>query len=214
MIACTLCVMLAFHGIITAYGFWLPNDPRGSWSDLVAAWELFHAGGRATKVTTRQSVAHVVHDHQQRLAVKEALIREPVSFSGLQAREIARGFARAIQKSNHELLACAILPEHVHVVVAASSYKPTQLMGHLKREAALALKVARLHPFQHDFERTGELPTCWAEGCWKVFLDTPEAVWRAIRYVENNPMKEGKRLQRWSFVTPFKHGSGTMPANG
>lgn len=205
--------MLAFHGLITAYGFWLPNDPRGSWSDFVAAWELFQAGGKATKVSIRDSVAQVAHDQKRRFAVKEALLREPVSFSGIQAREIARGFARAIRKSNHALLACAILPEHVHVVVTASSYKPTQVLGHLKREAALALKAARLHPFQVDFERTGNLPTCWAEGGWKVFLDTPEDVWRSIRYVEKNPLKEGKRFQRWSFVTPFIHGSGTLPAN-
>jgi hypothetical protein len=49
--------MLAFHGIITAYGFWLPNDPRGSWSTWVGAWELFQAGGPATKVATTRSVA-------------------------------------------------------------------------------------------------------------------------------------------------------------
>lgn len=88
------------------------------------------------------------------------------------------------------------------------------MLGHLKREAALALKVAGLHPFQIDLKRTGELPSCWAEGCWKVYLDTHADVLRAIRYVENNPMKEGKRLQRWSFVTSFTHGIGTMPANG
>ncbi len=206
VIACTLRVVLAFHGIITAYGFWLPNDPRGSWSDYVAAWELFRAGGKATKILTTRSVAHAKHNRAARLAVKELLKREPVSFSGIQAREIARGFARAIQKSNHALLACTILPEHVHVVVSASPHKPAKVLGHLKREAALALKVAGLHPFQINFEHTGNLPSCWAEGGWKVYLDTTADIHRAIHYVENNPLKEGKRLQRWSFVTPFTHG--------
>src|SRR5437899_6098149 len=50
-------MVLASHVIFTTYGFWLPNDPRGSWSDFVAAWELFRAGGPATKTTTRRSVA-------------------------------------------------------------------------------------------------------------------------------------------------------------
>jgi hypothetical protein len=36
-----------------------------------------------------------------------------------------------------------------------------------------------------------------------VFVDSTEDVVRAIRYVENNPVKEGKRRQRWSFVEPF-----------
>ena len=34
----------AYHLIITTYGFWLPTDPRGSWSDFVRAWELFRFG--------------------------------------------------------------------------------------------------------------------------------------------------------------------------
>jgi REP element-mobilizing transposase RayT len=206
--------MIAFHGILTAYGFWLPNDPRGSWSDFVAAWELYRAGGPATKVDTRRSVAHASHDQKKRFATKQLLLREPVTFSGLQAREIARGFARAVSRSGHEILACAIMPEHVHVVVKASSFPPRNMIGHLKREASLALKVAGIHPFQAEFEASGVLPMCWADGCWNVFLDTPEAVLRAIEYVRNNPIKEGKPVQRWSFVTPFEHRLGTRRANG
>jgi hypothetical protein len=41
------------------------------------------------------------------------------------------------------------------------------------------------------------------ERCWKVFLDEPD-VSRAIRYVENNPLKEGLRPQAWSFVTAYR----------
>jgi hypothetical protein len=28
-----------FHVIFSADGFWLPNDPRGSWSEFVRRWE-------------------------------------------------------------------------------------------------------------------------------------------------------------------------------
>src|ERR671928_232003 len=51
----------AYHLIITAYGFWLPNDPRGSWSDFVRAWELVRFG-KATKTDERRSLAHRPHD--------------------------------------------------------------------------------------------------------------------------------------------------------
>jgi len=30
-------MVIGFHVILTAYGFWLPNDPRGSWSEFVGA---------------------------------------------------------------------------------------------------------------------------------------------------------------------------------
>ena len=49
-------MVLAYHIIFTAYGFWLPNDPRGSWSEFVPFVELVRFG-RATKTETRRSVA-------------------------------------------------------------------------------------------------------------------------------------------------------------
>ena len=52
--------------------------------------------------------------------------------------------------------------------------------------------------------KDGSLPTPWAAKCWKVFLDTEADIARAIRYVEDNPVKEGKRPQRWPFVVPFE----------
>jgi hypothetical protein len=36
-----------------------------------------------------------------------------------------------------------------------------------------------------------------------VFLDSDEDIRRAIRYVEENPVKEGKPRQLWSFVTAY-----------
>jgi len=41
-------MVLASHCTFTAYGFRLPNDPRGSWSDFVRAWDLL-LSGKATK---------------------------------------------------------------------------------------------------------------------------------------------------------------------
>lgn len=36
-----------------------------------------------------------------------------------------------------------------------------------------------------------------------MFLDSDEDVLRSIRYVEQNPEKEGLATQRWEFVTPY-----------
>src|SRR5438552_17559474 len=105
-----------YHIIFSAYGFWLPNDPRGSWSDFVGAWELFLAAGKATKTDERRSIAHRAHDRERRLAAKEALSRPAVKFNGLQARAIGRGFADYVAKSGLPVWACSIMPEHVHLV--------------------------------------------------------------------------------------------------
>jgi len=92
--------VLAYHLIITNYGFWLPNDPRGSWSEFVRSWELFLAAGPATKTDTRRSVAGERHDYQRRSAAKDSLARDPVVFSGQQAKAVGDGFSRFVARSN------------------------------------------------------------------------------------------------------------------
>lgn len=84
-------MVLGYHLILTAYGFWLPNEPRGSWSDFVRSWALLKFGP-ATKTTDRRSVARKPHDRAKRLEAKNALVRNPVEFTGLHARAISRGF--------------------------------------------------------------------------------------------------------------------------
>jgi REP element-mobilizing transposase RayT len=194
-------VIVGYHVIFGMYGFWLPNDPRGSWSDFVGAWELFRYG-QATKTTERVSVAHLPHDHAARRAAKGALQRPAVVLNGLQARAVGMGFTRYVQQAGVRVWACSILPDHVHVVVAQPGMDAEQLVIQLKGAATATLKEQELHPFGRTLDRKGRTPKCFARGQWKVFLD-PLDVPRAIRYVEDNPEKEGKPQQRWSFVVPI-----------
>ena len=89
-------MVLGSHLILSAYGFWLPNDPRGSWSEFVGSWELL-CFGRATKVDTRRSVARKVHDHEARRAAQQALKHPPVHFTGVQARAIGRAQSSSLK---------------------------------------------------------------------------------------------------------------------
>jgi REP element-mobilizing transposase RayT len=188
-------MILASHVIFSSYGFWLPNDPRGSWSDFVGSWELLRFG-KATTVTTHRSLARVAHDRQLREAAKQALRYPPVTFTGTQALAVARGFIRAIENASYTIFACAILPEHVHLVLCRHARKPRKIVGHMKARATRELKARKLWP---DPERP-----VWGIRAWAVYLDTSFDVRRAITYVGRNPEKEGKPLQRWSFVTPFE----------
>jgi len=192
----------AYHVIITAYGFWLPNDPRGSWSDFIRQWELL-CFGLATKVETHRSVAGKPHDRQARLDAKKALQYPPVSFSGQQALAIGLGFKRAIEESKYLVFACSILPEHSHLVIARHKHSAEQVVGHLKGRATQELRRQGLHPLADYWEEDGTPVSPWARKGWPVFLRTDEEIRRAIRYVEDNPLKEGKPRQHWSFVVPF-----------
>jgi hypothetical protein len=194
--------IIAYHLIMTAYGFWLPNDPRGSWSDVVRAWELL-LFGEATKVTTKRSLARKAHDRQLRLAAKAALVRDPVEFSGLQARAVARGFADYCARSGLIVYACSILPTHAHLVIARHSCSIEQVARLLKGAATTQLKREGLHPFKDEPYSNGQLPSPWTRHEWSVFLHNNEEILRAIRYVLNNPLKEGLKPQDWSCVTAF-----------
>lgn len=192
-------MVIAQHLVFTTYGFWLPNDPRGSWSDFVRAWELYWYGA-ATKVTTSRSLAHNSHDRNLRNVQKTALRYEPVRFSDEQMDCVARGFAKAVQESEYDMRACAIMPEHVHTVVMRHRNSGEQIIGHLKARATQTLLGEHLHPFQHQRDGSGKLPPAWVRHGWKVFLDTNEDIERAIRYVEQNPIKQGMPPQNWEFV--------------
>jgi REP element-mobilizing transposase RayT len=181
-------MIIAFHSILTAYGFWLPNEPRGSWSDFVASWEL-RKFGPATKVTTRRSIAAKPFDRALKAQMQSALQHEPVHFTGEQSRLIGQAFANA----PYTIHACAVLPEHVHLVIAHTPRRIRTVVGHLKSEAT---RLLREHGFFPEH-------TPWADHGWNVFLDAVKDVKRAIAYVENNPIREGKPRQRWHCVVPF-----------
>jgi REP element-mobilizing transposase RayT len=196
-------MVLGNHVIIGARGFWLPNDPRGSWSEFVGSWDLFRYGP-ATKTTERHSVAYRPHDHVLRREAKTALKYPAVEFTGLQAKAIGDAFASYVKSSGLVVWACAILPDHIHLVLARHRLLVEQLVIQLKGAATERLIEAGLHPYQHLKDRQGRTPKCFGRGEWKVYLDAVEAISRAIQYVEENPKKEGKPAQRWSFVVPFR----------
>jgi REP element-mobilizing transposase RayT len=191
----TLLMPLAHHSIFSMYGFWLPNDPRGSGSDYIAAWELYRYG-KATKVLSQQSVAAIEHDRAARLAAKQSLRYPPVEIDGRQAVAIVGGFGEACAEGGYHVHACAVLPDHVHLVLGIHQRDIRVIVGHLKSRATRALKASGLSP--------GNRRSVWGAHGWNVYLDTAADVERAIRYVEENPIKEGKRAQHWSFVTPFE----------
>jgi REP element-mobilizing transposase RayT len=194
--------VLGFHLILTAYGFWLPNDPRGSWSDFVRAWELLRFG-RATKIDDRRSVARRPHDRELRLAAKRALVRAPVEFAGIQARSIAKGFADFLDRTGRTVYACSILPTHVHMVIPRDDCAIKQVARLLKGAATSQLLRDGIHPFARQPFNDARLPTPWTRHEWACFLFSKDDLLRAIGYVERNPIKERKRPQPWKYITPF-----------
>lgn len=181
----------------------IPNDPRGSWSDYVRCNEL-DAFGPATKTTERRSLAHDAHDRDRRLAATKALKYGEVRFNGQQALAVSQGFAKAATESNYRLYACAIMPNHVHVVVVRTASRHIErIVGHLKARGTQELVAQKIHPLQDHRRADGFLPTCWVQHGWNVYLNTHAQIIRAIEYVNDNPPRGGFKRQKWHFVTQY-----------
>ena len=193
----------AYHVILPHYGFWLPNDPRGSWSLFVASWELVRFG-KTTRYLEQRTLAQLTPEEiALRDAARKALRYSPVTLNGRQALSVANGFRDQAAKSGYGLHACSILPEHTHLVVARHRYKVERIANLLKGAATRTLIQDNLHPLAEYAKPGNRPPGMWARHHWKTYLDSDEAIENAIAYVIENPIKEGNPRQTWSWITPY-----------
>lgn len=195
-------MIVGYHLMFSAYGFWLPNDPRGSGSDEVRSEKLLEFGG-PTKVAAHDFRARQPHDRRKRLAAKAALDHPPVAFTGVQARAIARGFTNSVRRSKVTVWACAVMPDHVHLVVAPHRHTIEVLAGLLKGEATRQLVKEGIHPFQDRKGYRTQVPPCFGRKWWVIYKDNEEALLNAIRYAERNPLKAGLPSQQWTCVVQY-----------
>jgi REP element-mobilizing transposase RayT len=197
-------VILGYHVTFGAYGFWLPNDPRGSGSHYVGAKHLLPFGPATGLADRSRSVARKEHDWRLRREAKKHLKYPAVQFTGIQARAVGQGFGELVARNGLVVWACSILPDHVHLVLGRHARPVEKVVERLKGAATHRLLEEGLHPFGHARRPNGRPPQCWGVGSWNVFLDTPAMVREKVTYVEDNPLKEGKPRQSWSFVVPYE----------
>lgn len=184
-------IVIAHHLIWTAYGHWLPNDPRGSGSkaiscDVIAELGELHYGRKKV-----QPLARDVREFYQRAAgvLKHALL----TFDEKARSEIGNALEEVIHSERYMCYACAIMPDHLHILIRKHKHQAEQMLENLKN--ASRLRLSRQFPPDHPI---------WTGGVgWKVFLDHPDEVRRTIGYVNKNPLKIGLPAQRWPFVKEY-----------
>jgi REP element-mobilizing transposase RayT len=184
--------VIAYHLIWTNYGTWLGNDPRGSGSTHVYAPILAEPGevhlGRKKQQPARSTV-------REFYASADRLLQFPViRFDQRQCELVAISFANTIRRQQYTCYACAIMPDHVHLVVRKHRHQGEEMIDSLQRDSRSHRQSLGIIPADHPV---------WTKGGWKVFLNTPAEVWSRIRYVEGNPMKEGLPRQAWPFISPY-----------
>ena len=113
---------------------------------------------------------------------------------GLAINSVGAGFTEAIRAFEYTCYACAILFDHVHLILRKHRHTAEEMIENLQHFSRLRLSADRFRANDH--------PT-WCRGGWKVFLDHPDEVWRTIKYVQDNPLPYRMPVQRWSVVTPY-----------
>ncbi len=165
---------------------------RGSGSKEVASPQLVELGELHIGRKSVQPRFHEVRDFYQRA---EPLLKfDVVRFDQQQIELIAAAFSEAIAAQQYTCYACAILPDHAHVVIRKHRDRAEEMIAHLQEASRLRLSNARLVPRDHPV---------WTGGGWKSFLDSPAGVSAAVRYVEKNPVKSRLGLQNWPLVQPY-----------
>jgi REP element-mobilizing transposase RayT len=185
-------LVIAYHLTWTAYGWWLPNDPRGSGSRTIASDVIAELGELHYGRKRLQPAGRVVREFYERAA--EVLRFPLLSFDGAARAAVAAAFGEVIARERYTCYACAVMPDHVHVLIRKHKHQAEEMIEHLKHQSRLRLCQIAL--------RTTDHPT-WCDGGWKVFLDHPDEVRRTIGYIEKNPLPLGLPVQRWPFVTAY-----------
>lgn len=183
-------IIIGHHIMWTLYGCWLPNDPRGSTSqsirnDLIAELGGLHFGRKQIQPAGREIRAF--YDQ-----AKQTLAHELVTFSQDQFDIVAEAIRVAIADCKYTCYACAIMPDHVHLLIRKHKDLAERMINNIQSPSRERLK--NLRPEQHPL---------WTHGGWKVFLDHPEEMQRTISYIENNPIKQRLPRRHWSFVTKY-----------
>lgn len=185
-------MVIAYHLVWSLYGWWLPNDPRGSMStsirkDLIAQLGELHHGRK--RVQPAASVLREFYD-----VAKSKLEHPLLQFAPTDFPIVAESFARIIEQHSYTCYACAVMPDHIHILIRKHRDLAEEMIHSLQRGSRDQLIARGVRAADHPV---------WGGPGWKVFIDHPEHVRRTIHYIDQNPIKARLEPQHWGFVLPY-----------
>ena len=186
-------MVAGYHLIWTVYGYWLPNDPRGSTSQKIRVEPIAELGdihyGRKP-IQPPSSEIRSFHEKAQ------DVLKHPVLT--LQNDDIAvvgRSFGQIIAAEGYVCYGCAIMPDHVHILIRRHTHRAEEMIELLQEESRQALIESENRSATHPV---------WTKGSgWKGFLNTARDFERTIKYINANPIEIGWPEQLWDFVQRY-----------
>ena len=185
-------LVIAHHLMWTLYGWWLPNDPRGSTSQVIRNDVLndlgeLHFGrkriqpaGRDIRTFYRQADAKLMHPL--------------LSFSPSEFPAIGEILGTVVKECRYTCWAMAVMPDHIHILIRKHRDDGEEMIEKLQSLSRTRFTEAGIRTPEHRV---------WTHGGWDVFLDHPDEIQRTIHYIEQNPVKRGWPIQRWEWVQEY-----------
>lgn len=185
-------MVIGYHMILTGYGHWLPNDPRGSMSREVFSPDLAPLAephfGRKRIQPSRDRLRAFFREAQKQLKYPLLWWEEA------ERRAIAQAFGEVVWERKLTCYACAILPNHAHLLVRKHRIKAEEMSGALKEKAQVLLREIGFGNGEHPF---------FSDRSCHVYKSEVSAMRNCVRYIESNCTKHKLPMQTYDFVTPY-----------
>ena len=105
-------MVAAHHLIWTAYGWWLPNDPRGSMSKDISVRALDELGPLHYGRKDVQPKGREIGEFYERAARK--LRHDLLTFTPGLCGLVAEALGEEVRRRGYTCYAAAVMPDHVH----------------------------------------------------------------------------------------------------
>ena len=185
-------MVIAYHIIITAYGWWLPNDLRGSTSRRVCCDVLNDPGELHFGRKKIQPAGFEIREFYNRAV--EVLKHDLLTFDDRCVKVVSDAFSRCIVDNQYTCYGGVIMPDHGHLCIRKHKHFAEEMIQQFQKYSAEALVDAGLRSKDHPV---------WSTSGWKVFLDDADDVRRTVHYIEQNPMKMNLPIQRYPWITSY-----------
>src|SRR5882724_9047410 len=133
-------MVLGYHLIMTAYGWWLPNDPRGSMSqsirnDVIGELGTLHFGRKRVQPASRE-----IREFYDR--ARQTLKYELLQFSAADRVTLSDAFGDTIRREHYTCYACAIMWDHVHLCIRKHKHQAEEMIASVQ-ETSRAFLIER-----------------------------------------------------------------------
>jgi REP element-mobilizing transposase RayT len=185
-------MVVAHHLIWTVYGWWLPNDPRGSMSRDIRVEPIADLGPiHYERKPVQPSREELRHFHE---LARDVLKHDVLLFSTDEIQVLGRLIGKVINDRGYTCYACAVMPEHIHLLIRRHRDNGDVMLEALQQATRQGLIDAEIRSPRHPV---------WGGKGWDVFLNTRANIERIIEYIQKNPLKAGMPAQHWRFVKPY-----------